>query len=62
MTIPTSAITPSMRQTIQRTYADMALANRLLGFHDIADRCDRNASALAYGGTIDLEPAESEAA
>jgi hypothetical protein len=56
----TSAITPSLRYTITRTYIDLAETNRMLGFHDIADRCDRNASALLYGGTIDLEPAESE--
>ena len=59
----TTTITPRLRETMAQVYREMAETNRLLGLHDLADRCERNASALLYGGSIDLEPAaESEAA
>lgn len=56
------AISDEMRRQIAETYQQLADTNRMLGQHDIAARCARNASAASYSGVLDLEPAESEVA
>lgn len=50
-----SGMRPSLRTTLAALYREYAEASFLLGQHDQAERCLVNASALEYGGRVDLE-------
>ena len=49
---------PGLRRKLAAWYADLARANRALGFHDLADDNEVSASALSYGGDASLAGAE----
>ena len=50
---------PSLTETMVSTYLELAEANRVLGLHDLAERCVARAEALAYGGRLALSEVAS---
>lgn len=53
---PGSGLSDATKALMAKTYDEMAAANRMMGFVDLAYHCERNASAARFGGVLQLEP------
>ncbi len=50
-------LSPSVLDTLPAVYRQYAEGAALLGMTELAERCERQASACEYGGTVNLRGA-----